>query len=291
VTVETQSPATGEPTSAPAPARPGRCVSCGAVLTGEYCAQCGEKVLAASDLDWRHFVVHELPDELLHADGKLPRTLVSLFTRPGELAQAFVAGRRRMFIGPLKLYFAVFVLYALTAGFSGVAELSIPERARLTDPTHVIDRLLEVRGSVYWADPAVRERVAARAHWLSEGATFLIYVFVALVQQVILWRTHRRYLEHLALALNVSTFFVLVTAAAQLLFHWIPRGNIAAAEGVEQTILGLTALPVYWFLSIRRFYGIARPWAAAAAVAITASNALIAVALNTAIYAVLILMS
>jgi hypothetical protein len=271
--------------------RPKACASCGASLVGRYCAQCGEKTLSPSDLDWRHYVLHELPDALAHADSKLPRTFASLFARPGELAQAFVAGRRNVFIGPLKLYFAVFVLYAMTANFAGMGELSLPERARLTDPTHLLDRLLNARGTIAWADPAVQERIASRAHWLSEAGTFLIYVFVALLQQVMLFRTHRRYLEHLALALNVLTFYLLVTAAAQLPFPWIARGHSAVAEGILQTALGFTVLPVYWYLSIRRFYGIRVPWAAAAAVAITAGNALIAIALNTAIYALLIVTS
>jgi len=287
-TVTEQLPAE-EATATAEPAR--ACVSCGAALTAEYCALCGEKVLSDSDLDWRHFVLHELPDELVHADGRLPRTLASLFTRPGELAQAFVSGRRRVFIAPLKLYFAVFVVYALTANFAGVAELSLPERIGLTDSTHLLHRLLEARGTVAWSDLAVQERITSRMHWLSEAATFLIYVFVALVQQVVLRSTHRRYLEHLALALNVSTFYLLVTAAAQLMLHWSPRGHVAAAEGVLQTVLALTALPLYWYLSVRRFYGIRRPWAAAVAVTVTASNALIAIVLNTAIYAVLIVTS
>jgi len=197
---------------------PMSCVSCGAVLTGRFCAQCGEKVLSADDLDWRHYVLHELPDALVHADGKLPRTLRSLFTRPGELAQAFVSGRRRVFVGPLKLYFSVFVVYAVTANFAGVTESSLAERVRLMDTTHLLSRLLEARGTTFWTDPAVQERISSRAHWLGEAGTFLIYVFVAIVQQVILLRTRRRYLEHLALALNVGTFYLLATAAAQLLF-------------------------------------------------------------------------
>lgn len=279
--VETMA-AAGPPTS---------CVSCGAPLVGRYCSQCGEKVLSPSDLDWRRYFLHELPEALVHADGKLARTLATLFARPGELARAFVSGRRNVYIGPLKLYCAVFILYAMTANFAGMGELSLPERARLTDATHLLDRLLEARGTIAWTDPAVQERVASRTHWLSEAGTFLIYVFVALLQQVILFRTHRRYLEHLALALNVLTFYLLVTAAAQLLFPWIAHGHIAVTEGVLQTVLGFTALPIYWYLSIRRFYGIRVPWAAAAAITITAGNALVAVMLNTAIYALLIVTS
>jgi Protein of unknown function (DUF3667) len=267
------------------------CVSCGARLTGAYCAQCGEKVLSASDLDWRHYALHELPNALGHAEGKLPQTLVSLFRRPGELALAFVSGRRRVFVGPLKLYLAAFVLFTLTANFTGVPDLSLPERARQFDATHLLDRLIAARGTIAWSDPALQKRIASRTHWFGEAGTFLIYVFVALLQQVVLLRTHRRYLEHLALALNVLTFYLLVTAVVQLLFPWIFNNHTAEALGEIQTVLSLTVLPVYWYLSIRRFYRIGRPWAAAAAATITIGNALIATVLNTAIFAVLIVTS
>ena len=159
------------------------CVSCGAQLTGPYCSQCGEKVLSASDLGWRHYALHELPNALGHAEGKLPQTVVSLFKRPGELALAFVSGHRQVFVGPLKLYLAAFVLFTLTASFTGVPNLSLPERARQFDATHVLDRLISAHKTMAWSDPALQQRIASRAHWLSEAGTFLIYVFVALLQQ------------------------------------------------------------------------------------------------------------
>jgi hypothetical protein len=270
---------------------PKSCVSCGATLTGPYCAQCGEKVLSHLDLDWRHYAFHELPNALGHAEGKLLRTMLSLFTRPGELAHAFVSGRRRVFVGPLKLYLAAFVLFTLTASFTGLLELSLPERARQLDPTHLLDQLIAARGTIAWNDPALQARIASRAHWLSEAGTFLIYVFVALVLQVVLSAARRRYLEHLVLALNVLTFYLVVMAVVQPLSTWIANNHAADASGELQTVLSITVLPIYWYLSIRRFYGIGRRRAAAAAATITICNALIAIVLNIAILAVLIVTS
>ena len=119
----------------------------------------------------------------------------------------------------------------------------------------------------------------------------MIYVFVALLLQVVLLKTHRRYLEHLSLALNVLTFYLLVTAIVQLLLPWIFNDHTAETLGETQTVLSVTVLPVYWYLSIRRFYRIGRRWAAAAAATITIGNALIAMVLNTVIIAVLIVTS
>jgi hypothetical protein len=151
--------------------------------------------------------------------------------------------------------------------------------------------LVADRGTIAWSDPALQQRIASKVHWFSEAGTFLICLFVALLQQIVLLRTHRRYLEHLALALNVLTFYLLVLAVVQLLVPWIFANHSAGALGEVQTVLSLTVLPVYWYLSIRRFYRIDRPWAAAAAVTVTIGNALIAMVLNTAILAVLIVTS
>jgi len=264
------------------------CVSCGAPLSGRFCAQCGEKALERADLDWRHYLLEELPHQLFHLDGKLPRTLQSLFTRPGKLAEDFVAGRRQPFVGPLRLYLVVFVVYALTTTLTGT-NLSLPERAALIDPTHLLARLLHARTSVAWSDPAVEARIAGRAKWLSEAGTFVIYLFVALLQRLIFARLKRRYLEHLVLALNVLTFYLLIIAVGQLFILWVDRTRLAYAEAMLQNVTGAFVLPVYWYLSIRRFYGLRRSWAAVSAAIMTVGTGLIAMLLNILVNAVLIL--
>lgn len=265
------------------------CASCGSPLHGIYCAQCGEKRLETTDLDWRHYFLEALPHELWHVDGKLPRTLRSLFTAPGQLAQDFVAGRRQPFVGPLRLYLVVFIAYAFTASLAGVTHMSLPERAAEVDPTHFLANLLQSRASVIWSDPSVQAKIAARGKWFSEGGTFLIYLFVALLQKLVFVRLKRRYLEHLALALNVSTFFLLITAFGQLILALIGRTHFGFGEGELQSVLGLVALPVYWYLAIRRFYGLRPAPALAGGIVMTVGNIGIAVLMNVAIYAVLIL--
>lgn len=265
------------------------CASRGAPLSGRFCARCGEKVLESADLDWRHYLLEELPHQLFHLDGKLPRTLRSLCTRPGKLAEDFVAGRRQPFVGPLRLYLIVFIAYVLASSLTGVNHLSLPERAALIDPTHLLERLLQARVSVAWSDPAVEARIAAHAKWLSEAGTFLIYLFVALLQTLVFARLKRRYLEHLVLALNVLTFYLLINALGQLLISWVDGAHLTYAEGVLQNTTGLLVLPVYWYLGIRRFYGLRRSWAAVSTAIMTVGTGLIATLLNILANAVLIL--
>jgi hypothetical protein len=172
---------------------------------------------------------------------------------------------------------------------TGANQLSLPERAALIDPTHLLERLLHARASVAWANPAVEARIAGRAKWLGEAGNFVIYLFVALLQRLTFVRLKRRYLEHLVLALNVLTFYLLINAFGQLFILWVDGTRLAYAEGTLQSVTGVFVLPIYWYLSIRRFYRLRRSWSAVSAAIMTAGTALIAMLLNILVNAVLIL--
>jgi len=102
-------------------------------------------------------------------------------------------------------------------------------------------------------------------------------------------RLQRRYLEHLALALNVLTFYLLCNAIGQVLILAIYRGDARDAEGLLQTGLALIVLPSYWFFSTKRFYGIRPFWALLSSVVMTVGNAILALAINIIAYAVLLI--
>ena len=56
-------------------------------------------------------MAEELAGEVLHWDGKLWTTLVTLVRSPGALTLAYVAGRRASYVSPLRLYLTASVLY------------------------------------------------------------------------------------------------------------------------------------------------------------------------------------
>jgi hypothetical protein len=85
------------------------CRNCGAELSGEFCAACGQRVIDA-DPSLREFL-HELAEEFLHWDGKLATTFRLLVTRPGALTNEYLAGRRIGYISPLRVYLTCSVLF------------------------------------------------------------------------------------------------------------------------------------------------------------------------------------
>jgi hypothetical protein len=265
-----------------------KCPSCGANRLSRYCAECGEKFISPKDLELRHFLFEQLPHEFLHVDGKLPRTLWLLFTQPGALARNHVAGRRQPFVGPLRFYIVLFLLQVVVGAVVSGPGSSFLERVRDSDPFGVLSHLMSSRPDVDWHSPAVAAHVRELGHWLSELATLLIFMLVAWVQMLVFYRLHRRYLEHVALALNVASFFLAVITVADLLVWAVSRNRFGNLEAQLQSLLALSALPLYWCLAIRRFYELRLLPSAAAAIVLTVANALMALGLSTIVYAILI---
>lgn len=51
--------------------------------------------------------------ELLHVDGKIWRTVMALFTRPGALTLAYWQGRRAQWIGPFRILLIAAAIHAV----------------------------------------------------------------------------------------------------------------------------------------------------------------------------------
>lgn len=265
-----------------------KCPSCGANRQGRYCAECGEKFISPKDFELKHFLFEQLPHEFLHVDGKLPRTIRLLLTQPGALAKNHVAGKRQRFVGPLRLYIVLFLLQVILGAVVSGPGSSFQERVHDSDPFGILANLMSTRPKVDWHSPAVAAHVRELGHWLSELGTLFIFLLVAGVQELVFYRLHRRYLEHVALALNVAAFFLTALMVCELVLWAVVRNRIGNFETQLQSLVALSALPVYWCLAIRRFYELRILPAAAAAIVITFANAVMALGLSTIVYAILI---
>jgi len=94
------------------------CANCGTPLQGPWCHVCGQ-----SGEDFHRSItrlIGEVVESLLHADGRLWRTLPDLMLRPGRLTRDYLDGHRAPQIPPLRLFLvvllAIFVVGGLTSG-------------------------------------------------------------------------------------------------------------------------------------------------------------------------------
>jgi hypothetical protein len=107
-----------------------RCRNCGAAAPGAFCPDCGQETKAA--LPRLGEFVREALGRYVAIDGRLWKTLRGLLFRPGFLTREYLAGRRRRYIRPARLFlFASLVLFAVLR-----VELLLTESSVVTiDPT------------------------------------------------------------------------------------------------------------------------------------------------------------
>ena len=95
----------------------GACANCGAVLTGAFCARCGQHGHVHRTAG---ALVHDILHGVFHFEGKFWTTLPKLAFRPGELTRRYVHGERAKFVSPMAMFlFSVFLLFAVVANLPG----------------------------------------------------------------------------------------------------------------------------------------------------------------------------
>jgi hypothetical protein len=279
-----RSVSTGNPLDGPGD----RCPSCAEPRRGRYCSACGERFLVDHDFSLRHFFLETLPHEVLDIDGRFLHTLRLLLLKPGTLASEYVVGRRHLYVGPLRFYVIAFLLHATLAALLAGHGPSLLEHIREGDPTQLLARLAASRPGVNWNDPELRASLNERGRWFAEIGTMLIFLGLAALQKLVFYRSDRRYLEHVALSLNIVSFYIVILLLIDVGLGIFGRSHFADYDVIAQQWVAVTLLPVYWFLAIRRFYGLRALPSLFGALMMWLGQVLIALCMNLLVLALLI---
>jgi Protein of unknown function (DUF3667) len=237
----------------PAAAAPGACASCGGALLGEFCHACGERRLRPDEMTLRAFA-RDVASEVGDLDSRAYRSVRALIRQPGFLTAEWVAGRRRAYLSPLKLFLAAFAVIMLASSL--LSRPATAEAAQTIDGSWMgafVDGLASRLGASR-AETLERLNATALGHlsWLS----LLIPVVLAGVLALVFLRRRRGYVEHLVFATHVATFnFVLGLFAMATQ----PLAETNAAIGVPlMTALILGVMWFYLWRAVARVYGDAR---------------------------------
>ena len=149
------------------------CSNCGAPLSGEYCAACGQR-----NEPHVHSVAHffaEAFESITHADSRLWRTLWYLLAKPGRLTLEFFKGHRVAYLPPFRLYLVISLVFFLVATPEGSVNVNIdgPPTAERVQGMNEVARALEnelakTPGAAQ-AAAAIRSQAAAEAAALENG--------------------------------------------------------------------------------------------------------------------------
>lgn len=250
---------------------PAACLNCGQPLPAprpRYCGACGQETnIRPPRLSE---FVQQFGGAYFATEGALWRTLALLLARPGELTRRYLAGRRRHYVLPLRLYLTIslLTLFALRLA-APVLELDKDSKlSRAEKPPNVVllgfgpQHRAGIKDGVFFCEgyPAwICTRLQARldldpksfarevklwperflARW-GTAMFLLVPIFAALLKLAYLGRG-LRYTEHLVFALHVHSFWFLALAL-----------TLVPVPGIG---LAYLAMPVYALLAARRVYG------------------------------------
>lgn len=99
------------------------CLNCDAVISGQYCGQCGQRAAGRLISLWE--LIRDAFGDLFEMDSRLWRTLIPLLIRPGRLTVEYLQGRRVRYMPPFRMYLVLSLVFFLVAFFDPHQSFSI----------------------------------------------------------------------------------------------------------------------------------------------------------------------
>jgi hypothetical protein len=258
-----QAPGPGLPPAGPS------CLNCYSPLpepTPKFCPECGQET--------RHRpprlgeFVQQFGGAYLSTEGALWRTLALLLLRPGELTRRYLAGRRKHYVLPLRLYLTISLVVLL--GLRAVADVEMGTKIDAGDIQGLQNFQIEFgvaraglkEGAFYCEnmpkavctrlqrrldlDPkSVQREVADFSRRLVANlgaAMFVLVPMFALWSKLLWWDRRRYYTEHLVFALHLHAFWFIAVSLSAFGVKWLSS-------------LAALSIPVYGLLAAHRVFG------------------------------------
>lgn len=216
-----------------------QCRNCGAATTGNYCHMCGQETRLHAP-SFGEFM-HEFIGHYVALEGKLWGSITRLLFRPGLLTTEYLAGRRKRYVEPLRLYLSLSILFFAVLKLSQVemvhfdeAPAAVQQRAEKGEPDIVVLDTLKSRAPAiaqsleHFGDmPAEAKGKALGAAFFSYGpyAMFLMMPVFALWLKLLYLGGGRHYGEHFLFGLHANAFAFALLGAVIL----VPVGLIKFA--------------------------------------------------------------
>lgn len=223
------------------------CPECETPLAGKYCHACGEKLPDQHDLSLKHFIGHGV-HELTHFDSKTFRTLKMLVFAPGGLTADYLAGRRKRYVQPLRLFLVVFAINLFLYTRPGITLYDIQFVIGPSGQAGVLDKKMERKAEEkHISKEAVYEQL--NEHWqhdislLQLGDALFFALFLAIVNR------RRYFVEHLIFSLHTLSFSFLYGCAM-----WLYYVRFGFRQNIPLFIIFAVVLLFYLWRALPKVY-------------------------------------
>jgi hypothetical protein len=211
------------------------CPNCNAVLSGPFCAECGQH--AHHSARGVGALLHDGWETLTHVDGRMWHTLGALLFRPGQLTIEYFRDRRSSYIPPVRLYLIMSLLFFAVVGLGSDGNLAPVVNARpAQDGTTLSQACNEIDTSMPALTRVLKRsclntvansgaRLGAAMQRNVPRMMFIFLPLLALAMTALYWRPRRLYVQQLVFFLHThaalyAAFFVV--KLADLLGELVP---------------------------------------------------------------------
>ncbi len=225
-----------------APPQPVVCRDCQTELVGEYCHNCGEPSPAAEDFSVKA-MFGEVFEELTDFDSKLYLTFRHLLFRPGLLSSEFLAGRRRNYIRPVKLFLIIAAIHLFVVTHeTGAGYLKVDF---LMQHYAAAESVVDAKAAADKVDfDELGDLIDERAETIYSGSQYLALAITGALSSLLFRKKGWPYASHLLFAMHLYCFRYLFAS---------PTVPLADRYPILFPVL-FGANLVYMFLAVRRVY-------------------------------------
>lgn len=249
------------------------CRNCGTEAPGKYCPECGQET-SLHPPSVGEFVDHFLGNYVA-VKSTLAQTLWVLISKPGQLTLDYLAGRKRRYVLPLKLYLTVSIVTLLLIGLFGGLDSGPGETQKVKVGVAPSGTMLSIGSAqIKFVDgkfvcsgmpdrmcnhlrkrfdhssselQAIFSDTPQRMLKFWSYAMFVLLPMFAALLKLVYRNRGLVYGEHLVFALHLHTFWLLAVCALVVLPE-APSAWVAI-------VLLLLSIPLHALLAMRRVYG------------------------------------
>jgi hypothetical protein len=241
----------------------GRCLNCGAELSGPFCAACGQRAVPANPSISE--IAGDAWEELSGYDGRVAATFRAL-PHPGRLTINYIEGRRARYLPPVRLYLIVSFFYFVISAAApqpstatgevrgpGGMRIGITNSAEMTEADRA-EVMKDLETAPWIVKPLLRSLAEDSAGFRARLFTIMPRVFFAMLPVfaaiVAIFYRGRRFPVSLVFAVHLHAFAFLIFAMSEAA-KFIQVPVLAAALDVVVVVTFL----VYALASARVVFG------------------------------------
>jgi len=233
------------------------CKSCGHHFTGNYCNECGEKVLHASDRSFKKFT-GSVVQALTFADSKFIKSLWLVLSKPGFLSKEFVEGKRVKYLKPLSLFLVlnlVYFFFPVIQLFNASLNTQLRSSSVLFVLRDLYSNLVAAKATAMGADLAAFSIIYnLKTVGFAKIMVMVFVVIASLPLNLLYHKRNRLFTDHIDIMVELACFNLLVNA----IFLSVIAGFTGLGNYLNETSLTIIFISTNFYFLIRaswQFYG------------------------------------